>query len=200
MTLKQLLKLDRSHKKGVLDLSNRSLMRQVAAAAFVAAVLAMSGLARAGEDANDTKLRATGGCTFNSKLSLTVYVVRKAGGMPEVIGRTPSAKPIVIPRCVSWVVLPAAPLDMRALAKEIASKGLAGLRLPWRAVDADLAHLKGLTGLRGLDLRGTKITDGGLAHLKGLAGLRVLDLRRTKITNAGAASLEKALPELVIMK
>ena len=158
-----------------------AVMRQIAAGAVVAAVVAMSTLARAGEDGNNTKFPATGGCTFNSKLSLRVYVVREADGMVEQIGQTPSAKPIVIPRCVSWFVEPAGPFEMRALAKEIASKGLPGLRLGG-ATDGQLAHLKGLTGLRVLHLNWTKITDAGLTHLKGLTQLRKLNLRHTKIT------------------
>ncbi len=109
----------------------------VAAAAVVAAVVAMSGFGCSGE------LSATGGCTFNSKLSLNVWVVREDDGKEEEIGRTPSAKPIVIPRCASWFVEPAGPLDIRALAKEIASKEIPGLRL-WR----------------------TKITDAGAASLR----------------------------------
>ena len=155
-----------------------AVMRQVAAGAVVEAVVAMSGF----------------GCTFNSKLPLTVWVVREAGGMPEQIGRTPSAKPIVIPRCASWFVEPASNSDMRALAEEIASKGLPGLRLAG-ATDGDLAHLKGLTGLRELNLYGTEITDAGLAHLKGLTRLRKLHLQELhvwgiKITDAGLAHLK----------
>ena len=169
-----------------------------AIAAVMAAVLVMSGFAHAGEYGNNTKLSATGGCTFNSKLSLKVCVVRKAHGMEQQIGRTPSAKPIVIPICVFWFVEPVGPFDMRALAREIASKGLPGLRLGG-ATDGDLAHLKGLTALERLNLRGTKITDAGLAHLKGLPGLQRLDLRGTKITVAGVVSLMKALPEADII-
>jgi hypothetical protein len=64
-----------------------------------------------------------------------------------------------------------------------------------------VAHLKGLTGLRELDLYNMKkITDAGLVHLKGLTGLRELVLYGTKITDAGAASLRKALPGTRIMK
>ena len=34
------------------------------------------------------------------------------------------------------------------------------------ATDADLAHLKGLTGLQQLGLGGTKVTDAGIEQLK----------------------------------
>ena len=197
-------------------------MRQVAAAAAVVAVVAMSAFGCNGGRGNNTKLSPTGGCTFNSKLSLTVSVVREARGKEEEIGRTPSANPIVIPKCESWFVVPAGALDMAALAKEIASKGLPGLRLSRRATDGDLAHLKGLKGLQWLDLEVSNITDAGLVHLKGLTGLqrltlsstitdaglvhlkgltalRELNLRGTKITDAGAASLRKALPKARIL-
>ncbi len=171
----------------------------MAAAAVVAAVLAMSAFGCKGDDekntrssdteaANTTRLSATGGCTFNSRLSLRVFIVREADDPAQEIGRTPSAKPIVIPRCVSWFVEPEGPLDMPALTREIASKGLPGLRLRG-ATDGDLAHLKGLKGLW-LHLSGVKITDAGLAHLEGLTGVRELYLGETKITDAGLAHLK----------
>ena len=40
--------------------------------------------------------------------------------------------------------------------------------------DAGLEHLKGLTQLQRLDLRGTKVSDAGLEHLKGLTQLQRL--------------------------
>ena len=161
-------------------------LRQVVAPVVVSVVLAMSAFGCSGEN-------GVGGRTFNSKLSLRVYVVREADGMGEEIGRTPSAKPVVIPRCASWFVGSVDPMDMRAIAREIASKGIPGLWLGG-AEDEDLAHLKGLTGLRELWLSGTQITDAGLAHLKGLTGLRELGLSYTKVTDAGVNSLRKALP------
>ena len=103
------------------------LMQQVAAPAVVAVVLVMSGFAHAGEYGNKTKLSATGDCTFNSRLNLKVWVVRKAEQRSEGIGQTPSAKPVVIPKCVSWFVEPTHRLCMPELAKEAASKGLPGL-------------------------------------------------------------------------
>jgi hypothetical protein len=66
--------------------------------------------------------------------------------------------------------------------------------------DAGLAHLKGLTELRELNLRSTKVTDAGLAHLRGLTGLRKLDLRHTKVTAAGVQDLQKALPVVQIAR
>ena len=166
----------------------------VGAAAVVAALLAMSGFAYAGEDGKN-KLPATGDCTFNSKLPLRVWVVPEADALAREIRRTSWAKPIVIPRCASWYVEPAGRLDMGALAEEIASKGIPGLRLP-AAVDSDLSHLKGLTGLRKLLLGSwgvpgrAKTTDAGMAHLKGLTGLRELNLRYREVTGAGLAHLK----------
>jgi hypothetical protein len=66
--------------------------------------------------------------------------------------------------------------------------------------DAGLAHLKGLTELRELNLRGTKVTDTGLRHLRGLTGLRRLDLRHTKVTAAGVRGLQEALPRVQITR
>lgn len=119
-------------------------MRRIVAPVVVAVALAMSAFGCNGKEGN-TKLPATGGCTLNSKLSLTVHVVRDADRMTEEIGRTPSAKPVVIPKCESWSVNPGNSLDMRALAGEIASKGIPGLSLR-DADDEDLLHLKVLTG------------------------------------------------------
>ncbi len=86
--------------------------------------------------------------------------------------------------------------------------------------DAQLAHLKDLTGLTRLHLENTKITDKGLAQLKGLSNLEYLNLYgdggitdaglvnlegltklknlylwQTKVTEPGAAKLKKALPK-----
>ena len=56
--------------------------------------------------------------------------------------------------------------------------------------DAGIAHLKGLTALKWLDLGGTQVTDAGLAHLSGLTALERLDLRETPITDAGLVQLK----------
>ncbi|MCE9543933.1 MAG: hypothetical protein K8T25_00180 [Planctomycetia bacterium] len=91
-----------------------------------------------------------------------------------------------------------------------------------KVTDSGLEHLKGLTGLRRLDLDGTQITDNGLEHLKGLKALQTLWLNETqvtdnglehlrglttlqwlrldgtKVTDAGVARLQKALPNCEI--
>ena len=153
------------------------------------------------DDAGGKKDDADGGAivasarTFSSDLHLKVYVMREAGGGREQIGTAPSDRPINIPHGVSWAVEPIGQIDMNALAREIATKKIPGLHLKRSMRDADLAHLKGLTGLQTLNLRRTDITNAGLAHLKGLTGLQTLSLWDTKVTDAGTNSLRKALPE-----
>jgi hypothetical protein len=66
--------------------------------------------------------------------------------------------------------------------------------------DKGLARLKGLTGLQHLCLRDTKVTDKGLQSLKGLTALRRLELDRTKVTAAGVRDLQKALPQLQVIR
>ena len=68
--------------------------------------------------------------------------------------------------------------------------------------DAEMVHLKGLTNLEGLGLRGCeKIADAGLIHLKGLTELQTLDLIGCeKITDSGVAELQKALPNCEIIR
>lgn len=59
-----------------------------------------------------------------------------------------------------------------------------------RIADADLAHLKGLTHLRELDLTRTPITSAGLVHVKELKSLRKLYLTDTRVDDAGIAHLQ----------
>ena len=157
----------------------------------------------------DSKAPLVGGRTFSSDLHLKVSIVRKAGDRREWLGETPSARPLEIPRCASWGVEPIGRIDMEALAREIAAEKIARLRMTG-ASDGDLAHLKDLTGLQGLDLlrrriwdRGPdpKITDAGMVHLGGLTGLRELNLARAQITDAGLVHLKSltGLQELDLM-
>jgi formylglycine-generating enzyme required for sulfatase activity len=71
------------------------------------------------------------------------------------------------------------------------------LELHWVADAAALAHLKGLTQLREIDLSSAGITDAGLEHLKELTQLQIqkIDLTSTPITDAGLAHL-KGLTQL----
>jgi hypothetical protein len=57
--------------------------------------------------------------------------------------------------------------------------------------DAALASLRGLKGLRELDLWGVKITDAGLVHLSGLTKLESLKLYWSDVTDAGLVHLSK---------
>lgn len=59
-----------------------------------------------------------------------------------------------------------------------------------QVTDARLVHLKVLTDLQSLDLRGAQVTDAGLVHLDGLAKLRELDLKGTRVTDAGMVHLQ----------
>lgn len=74
-------------------------------------------------------------------------------------------------------------------------KGLTNLRGLWlnndRITDAGLVHLKGLTGLQGLYLGCTGITDSGLAHLEGLTNLTELSIHTTKVTDSGLVHLRR---------
>ncbi|MDP6547214.1 MAG: hypothetical protein QGH60_24835, partial [Phycisphaerae bacterium] len=110
----------------------------------------------------DAKALVAGGRTFSSDLHLEVFISGEAGGKRELIGRTPSGGLLSIPRCASWGVWPISRIDVNALAREIAAKKIPHLRIDHWATDGDLAHLKGLTGLRRLNLEGMKITDEGL--------------------------------------
>jgi beta-lactamase regulating signal transducer with metallopeptidase domain len=66
------------------------------------------------------------------------------------------------------------------------------VRLSRTAVtDADLGHLKGLSGLKALYLDDTRITDAGLGHLAGLADLETLSLNYTRTTDAGLEHLKR---------
>lgn len=81
--------------------------------------------------------------SFNSKIPFLVWIARDDGGGWEDIGTTPAAKPIEIPACWAWGVTPEGKADMRAVAQEIASQKIPGLRIE-SAKDDDLAHLKNL--------------------------------------------------------
>ena len=70
--------------------------------------------------------------------------------------------------------------------------------------DADVMTMRPaldqLPNLAILNLSSSCITDEGLAELRGLTGLRRLDLRDTKVTIDGIASLQRSLPHLVVEK
>jgi hypothetical protein len=63
--------------------------------------------------------------------------------------------------------------------------------------DEGLKYLSWLSRLQSVSL-GERVTDAGLAHLKGLTELRWLDLRKTRVTDAAIRDLQKALPHCTI--
>jgi hypothetical protein len=69
-----------------------------------------------------------------------------------------------------------------------------------RVTDKGLALPKERTSLEHLDLWDTPVTDKGLRTIKRLTALRLLDLTNTKVTDAGVRVLQKALPELEIVR
>ncbi len=69
-----------------------------------------------------------------------------------------------------------------------------------RVTDAGLAHLRSLKYLEKLGIGGPTITDQGLANLKGMTSLRELFVVKSKITDAGVRDLQKALPNLRIIR
>lgn len=83
-------------------------------------------------------------------------------------------------------------------------KGLAKLRrlhLERTEVgDEGIEHLLGLVDLEYLNLYATRITDKSLERLAGLRKLKRLYLWQTDVTDKGVARLEKALPELKIVR
>ena len=58
-----------------------------------------------------------------------------------------------------------------------------------------LSHLK---SLEVVELSEEGITDAGLARLQGLTQLKHLYLKNTRVTDAGVKALEKALPNVKI--
>ncbi|MGO8688343.1 MAG: hypothetical protein ACLQLG_01800 [Thermoguttaceae bacterium] len=102
---------------------------------------------------------------------------------------------------VTWVRLSDSDVSDAALEY---LKGLARLEIldlnRTNVSDAGLQHLKGLTQLRELCLGGTKVSDAGLENLMGLTQLQKLWLDSTNVTDAGAQDLQKALPNLEIIR
>ena len=66
--------------------------------------------------------------------------------------------------------------------------------------NADLSHLKDLTELKVLILKGSRITDAGVKHLTALKGLKELVLQDTKVTAAGLLTLGKELPDCRVFR
>jgi hypothetical protein len=68
------------------------------------------------------------------------------------------------------------------------------------ASDVAMSVVAGFPDVRTLDISGTRVTDGGLEHLARMDQLEVLIIKNTRITDAGIAKLQKALPDLQIIR
>jgi hypothetical protein len=66
--------------------------------------------------------------------------------------------------------------------------------------DEGLRYLANLPNLQKLTLSETRVSDGGLQHLKGLHKLHFLLVSRTSVTDAGIKELQRALPDLQVVR
>jgi hypothetical protein len=66
--------------------------------------------------------------------------------------------------------------------------------------DVGLQYVTGLTRLEELDLSYTKVTDAGFDNFRELTRLKELWLHDTQVTDAGVAELQKALPNVKILR
>jgi hypothetical protein len=62
--------------------------------------------------------------------------------------------------------------------------------------DQHLAHIEGMTKLRGLDLEGSQVSDEGLRYLLRMKSLEAVNFKGTRVTDAGVERLKLALPGL----
>jgi hypothetical protein len=69
-----------------------------------------------------------------------------------------------------------------------------------RVTDEDLDALHEFQKLRVLDLSGTRVTDVGLQQLVDLTELQQLNLSQTAVSKAGVKKLQRALPNLQIIR
>ena len=67
-------------------------------------------------------------------------------------------------------------------------------------LDAGLAHLAALDGLQILKLKNTDVSDDGLEWLKECTALHTLVLTGTKVSDAGVMRLQRARPELKVVR
>lgn len=84
-----------------------------------------------------------------------------------------------------------APVDLSSLTG-LKPNDLQSLRLEYTKItDADLSHLRGLTGLNELELKSTAVTGEGFVYLRNLKLLIELGLWETPIDNAGLKHLRE---------
>jgi len=135
---------------------------------------------------------------FGSRLHLRVWARLPSGALEEV-GRTPRwlGRPLEVPEHRQWWVEPLVPPrndGLRELAADLARHEVPGLELPASRVnDAGLAHLRGVTGLTMLWIKGGRhLTDRALGHLAELSALTSLKLWGcAAVTDEGAATLSR---------
>jgi internalin A len=69
-----------------------------------------------------------------------------------------------------------------------------------KVTDAGLKDFKDFPHLSSLDISGTEVTDAGLKNLQDFKKLRSPYIEKTKVTDAAVADLQKALPDLEIIR
>ena len=77
---------------------------------------------------------------------------------------------------------------------ELETVSLAGTKI----TGAGLAHLKGFSRLRTLNVKRCDVADEDLARLEELKNLRMLYVKGCKVTKQGADSLKKKIPGLAV--
>lgn len=129
--------------------------------------------------------------TLESELALRVFVVVERGdptpecilGTRRLLGTTPSAAPLEIPKSLVWFV---EPVDLAieddalpAIAKEMKRASIPGLSLDGcrKLTGRTMKSFAGSKNLAYLSIRGTEISSNGMAKLKKLSALRFLDAR-----------------------
>jgi hypothetical protein len=116
-------------------------------------------------------------------------------GIRNTIPPAPAAVP---PQDVSELTFSGNGVNDRSLEPLRGLPGLRVLNLAGTAVTgAGLEHLKGLVRL---NLRSSAVTDEGLEHLHRLTQLRELDLTGTRVSDAAVRRLQEALPAMKITR
>jgi hypothetical protein len=94
--------------------------------------------------------------------------------------------------CEGKTLMPAAVKDLPTVSFQLTQVTVEGCD---QVTDAGLKHMAWLSGLKVLNLQGTKVTDAGLKYLAALNGLETLNLGKTEVSPQGVAQLQKALPK-----
>ena len=156
----------------------------------LAGLTQLQGLALGGTQVTDAGLKEL--ARFN-QLQLLVLLGTKVtdAGMKELAAL----------KQLQWLDLSATKVTDTGLKELTGLKQLQTLNLlSTQVTDAGLKELAGLKQLRSLDLCQTKVTDAGLRELAGLKQLQTLYLARSQVTDAGVQELQKALPQVRIIR